>query len=247
MKPIVFFDLETTGVEITKDKAIQLAAIKVNPETFEEIGEPKNILFNPGIPIPAAASEVHGIFDHHVTLQPPFKAYAKAIAEYLDGCDYGGFNIKQFDVPLLAEEFAACGITWPAPDAKYLDALHVFREKEKRDLGSAVMFYCNEVHKDAHDALGDVRGTIAVVKGQMARYSDLSTLAAFGAFCENPNALDLAGKVLLNEQGVAIYGFGKDKGKTIKENPGYAQWMISKGGFATNTVNVLKGILYGKK
>jgi DNA polymerase-3 subunit epsilon len=146
---------------------------------------------------------------------------------------------------MLSEELSRCGLNWPLPGAKYLDAFHVFREKEKRDLGSAVQFYCGRVHEDAHDALADVRASWHVIKGQMMRYPDIATLETFGTFCDNPRALDLAARLVLNDDGIACYAFGKHEGKPVKSEKAYAQWMISSNTFPTNTVRVLKAIIYG--
>lgn len=242
MKPLIIFDLETTGTDVVLDKAIQFAGMKV-----EEGKEPveKNVLFNPGRPIPQQAIDVHHITDEMVKDKPPFSSYAKSLFAWLDGCDYGGHNIKQFDVPMLAEEFARCGITWPVKGARFFDTLHVFREKEKRDLVAAMQFYCGLPHEDAHDALADVRASYLVLQGQMKRYEDLNTLDKFAEFCHNPKALDLAGKLELNDEGVACYAFGKSKGKPILSDTGYGWWMIS-GSFPTDTKNILKAILTAK-
>lgn len=243
MQPLIIFDLETTGTDIVLDKIVQFAAIKVNPKTWVEIEEAKNILINPGRPIPAEATEIHGIKDEDVAGRAPFKSYSKSMHSWLTGCDFGGYNIIQFDIPFLAEEFATCGLSWPQRGAKYYDGLHVFREKEKRDLTGAMRFYCNESHQEAHDALADVRAAARVISEQMFRYEDIQTPEQYSQFCENPNALDLAGKLELNKAGVAVYAFGKDKGKGIKENPGFGYWML-KQKFPTNTVNILKSIMF---
>lgn len=241
MKPIIFFDLETTGTDVVNDRIVQFAAMKV-PETFTEINEQKNVLMNPGRPISKEASEVHGITDEDVKDKPKFAQYAKGLFDFLSGCNYAGYNIIHFDVPMLSEEFARCGIEWPAKDSSFYDACNVFREKEKRDLTNAVKFYCNESHEDAHDALADVKATWKVFLAQQDRYEDLNTPEKYAAFCVIPGALDLAGKIVLNENGEAVYNFGKDKGKSVKHNPGFGQWMLNQS-FSTNTKNIVRSLI----
>lgn len=237
---IVFFDLETTGTHPVNDRIVSLATLKV--DSLTDVGESKHILLNPGMPIPPGATEVHGITDAMVADKPPFASYAKKIFEYLADCDYGGYNIVNFDVPLLAEEFHRCGYTWPRHEARFYDACHVFKAKEERTLSAALQFYCQRPHDVAHDALGDVLATRDVLLAQMQRYDDLSTPEQYSAFCFNPNALDLAGKIVYDEAGQPVYSFGKDKGKRVREHQGFALWML-KGDFPTNTKMVLRKIL----
>ena len=241
MKPIIFFDLETTGTDIVNDRIVQFAAIKTIENTLV-YDATKNVLINPGKPIPKEASDVHGITDEAVKDKPKFAQYAKGLFEFISGCDYGGYNIIHFDVPLLSEEFARCGIDWPAKDAQYFDACHVFREKEKRDLSGAMRFYCNESHEDAHDALADVKASIQVLRAQAERYEDLNSPDKYAAFCVIPGALDLAGNIVLNEKGEAVYNFGKDKGKSVRLNPGFGQWMLNQS-FSTNTKNIVRSLI----
>ncbi len=240
MKPIIFFDLETTGVDIVQDRIVQFAALKSN--SLQDAGEEKNVLVNPGKPIPKEASDRHGITDEMVKDKPKFAQYAKGLYEWLSDCDYAGYNIIHFDVPLLSEEFSRCSIDWPSKDAAFYDACHVFREKEKRDLTNAMKFYCNETHEDAHDALADVRVTKKVMLAQSQFYEDLSTPEKYAAFCVIPGALDMAGKIVVNEQGEAVYNFGKDKGKSVKKNPGFGQWMLNQS-FSTNTKNIVRSLI----
>jgi len=241
MRPIVFIDVETTGTDVTVDRIVQLAAIKTI-NGINEIIDEKKITINPGCPIPSAASEIHGITDDDVKDKPSFAQYAKAVFDFFYNCDYAGFNIRLFDIPILSEEFSRCGLAWPDPDAQILDAFHVFREKEKRDLASAFKFYCNEDLQGAHDAFEDIKATRLVMIAQCSKYDDLCTIEQFLSFCKIPNALDLAGKIVLNDQGEAVYNFGKDKGKVIKQNPGFGKWMLGQN-FPSNTKNILKTIL----
>lgn len=240
MKPIIFFDVESSGVDVVKDRIIQLAALKVNAIT--DTGEEKQVLINPGIAIPKEATECHGITDDMVKDKPKFSQYAKSLFDFFNGSDYAGFNIIGFDVPILSEEFARCGIEWPAKDTLFFDAFHVFREKEKRDLTNAVKFYCNCDHTEAHNAMADVKATRLVMLAQMTCYEDLNPVDKYADFCKIPNALDLAGKIVLNDNGHAVYNFGKDKGKVIKHNPGFGKWMLGQS-FSTNTKNVIRAII----
>lgn len=241
-KPIIFLDIETTGTDVVNDRIVQLAILKsVDLVSDEE----KNVLINPGKPIPKEATEVHGISDDMVKDQPLFSNYAKSLFEFIKDCDYAGFNIIQFDVPLLSEEFARVGIEWPHRDAVFYDAFHVFREKEKRDLSGAVKFYCNEEHTEAHDALSDIKATKKVMEAQMKVYADVEDYEKYGAFCKNSNALDLAGKIVLNEAGEAVFSFGKHKGKSVRLNPGFGRWML-KESFPTNTKKVVESLINSK-
>lgn len=237
-KPIVFFDLETTGPDIVQDRAIQFAGSKTIDGNIFEI----NMRFKPLIAISESATAVHGITNEMIADQPTFCEKAQEVFDFMEGCDYCGHNINQFDVPLLSEELGRCGLTWPATDSRFLDTLIVFREKEKRDLAGAMRFYLGIEFTDGHDALADVRATKDVFTAQMQRYDDLSDADKYAAFCASPNALDLAGKIILNEQGEAVYSFGKDKGKSVKKNPGFGQWMLGQS-FSTNTKNIVRSLI----
>ena len=240
-KPLIFIDIESTGVDVVNDRIVQLAALKVTGG-IEQPGEEKNVLIYPGIVIPKEAIECHGITNEMVIDKPRFSQYAKGLFDFLKDSNYAGFNIIQFDIPLLSEEFARCGIDWPAKDALFFDAFHVFREKEKRDLSSAVKFYCNQDHTEAHDAVSDCRATRNVLLAQIERYPDLDSEDKYAEFCKNPNALDLAGKIVLNDNGHAVYNFGKDKGKVIKYNPSFGKWMLNNS-FPTNTKNIIRSLI----
>lgn len=140
---------------------------------------------------------------------------------------------------MLSEEFARCGYLWPSPGTKFYDAYVVFREKEKRDLSGAMKFYCGYEHNNAHDALADVHATHLVMIKQMKQYDDLKSLEEYADFSTNANALDLAGKIILNEDGVAVYSFGKDKGKSVKHYPSFGNWMLGQS-FPANTKNIVR-------
>lgn len=244
-RPIIFFDLETTGPDIVADRAVQFAAVKLTGD-LSLSGEERNMLINPEKPILASAVEIHHITDQMVTGKPTFCEVSGELFSFLDGCDYAGYNIIHFDVPMLSEEFARCGMVWPSPDARFLDALHVFREKEKRDLAGAMRFYLGLGHEGAHDALADVKATKMVLVAQMAKYRDISSVDSYCTFCSNPNALDMAGKIVLNDKGEAVYSFGKDKGKSVKQFPGFGQWMLNQS-FSSNTKNIVRSLINPKQ
>lgn len=235
MQDIIFFDLETTGVSITKDRIVQLSAIKVNQDM--QIIDKKKILVNPTIPIPKEASDVHHITDEMVKDCPRFKSYSKAVFEFFKDCILAGFNIKNFDVPLLAEEFAREGLDFNF-DIKIIDAYQIFIQKEKRDLASAVKFYCGYDIEGAHDAEVDNKATIDVLSGQMFAYG--MSLNECIEFCKT-ETLDFAGKIGLKD-GEPIYTFGKDKGKKVRDEPGFARWMLSQD-FSSNTKSIIRDIL----
>lgn len=241
MRPIVFFDLETTGTNTVTDRIVQIAAVKLFT-SFEDEGEEKMTLVNPGVPIPAAAAEVHKITDDMVRDAPRFSQLAKSLFAYLDGCDLAGFNITRFDVPLLAEEFARCDIRWPARGVQFFDAQHVFRLKEERTLSAAMRFYCQQTHEEAHDALGDVRATIRVMQAQTRLYEDLATPDAYAAFCTDPNAMDLTARIVRNAEGVPCWNFGKHAGSPVKSEPGFATWLL-KQDFPSDTKALVRQIM----
>lgn len=247
-RPIIFFDLETTGTDTTTDRICQLSAIKVDAD-FNVIDTPRKILINPTIRIPAEATAVHGITNEMVKDCPTFKQYATAMYEYLHKCNLAGFNIREFDVPLLSEEFNRCGLKWPSREEKYFDAFRIFRIKEKRDLAAALKFYCNEEMVGAHDAENDVLATIKILKAQILHYPDLTNMndIELDSFCtDNIRYADVACKLYYNEAGVLCYGFGNPKGKPVKEDSGFGNWMIKSNKFNTQTIEILKGVLYGK-
>lgn len=245
MSKIVFLDLESTGVDVVKDRIVQIAARKMNHD-FTEEEEVKKYLVNPGVPIPKEASDIHGITDEMVADQPTFAQRAVALNGYLQGCIIAGYNIIGFDVPMLSEEFGRCNINWPEDGAMFADAYVIFRQKEKRDLEAALMFYTGEQHEGAHDAGADILATEKVFKAQLKHYEDLKgmTIQEVHQFCQGDvPRLDLAGKIILKD-GVAVYSFGKDIGKSVKENPGFGHWMLDpKNSFPKNTRDVVLSLI----
>ena len=242
--PIIFFDLETTGLDVCKDRIVQIAYIKVNPNGTEE---EKNYLINPEKPIPAEASAVHGIKDEDVADKPTFKQLASTLAKDFKGSDIAGFNSNKFDVPMLAEEFLRAGIDIDLARSKKIDVQTIFHKKEQRTLVAAYKFYCGKELIDAHDAMADTRATYEVLKGQLDKYDDLENdvdfLSSFTSF--NKNA-DFSGHVVFNEKGEEVINFGKYKGKTVAEvlkaDPGYYGW-IMQADFPNTTKQVFTRVM----
>lgn len=240
-KPIVFFDIESTGISTSKDRIIELALLKVNPDQSKEF---KKFLLNPGMPIPKEATKVHGITDEDVKTCPLFKVMANDIFSFIRGCDLGGYNIIGFDIPLLAEEFLSCGIDFPEPDTKLIDAFVIFRRKEERSLSAAYKFFLGRELINAHSAEVDIRATFEIFEAQLERYADIgSTNEEISEYClDNKPIVDYAKKLVYNETGDIVYNFGKHKGKKVTDERDYARWMYKEGDFPLDTKKKLKEI-----
>lgn len=246
-KSVVVIDVETTGTDVCNDRIVQIAARKLIHGLQLINYEPIKVhLINPGVPIPSQATEIHKITDDMVKDAPSFAQIAKSLHAYLDNCDLAGFNILSFDVPMISEEFARCGIVWPADDTNYFDSYRIFADKERRDLSAASQFYLNTPHENAHEAAADVNKTVEVLKAQLVKYNDLSEMSPgqLSKYCVGERSVDLAGKIVLNDEGIPVYSFGKHKGTPVIAEPGFANWML-KESFPTNTKNVIR-ILLGK-
>lgn len=239
--PIVFFDLETTGTNVTKDRIVEISYLKVHPNGKEEI---KTKRINPEIPIPKESSDIHGITDEDIKDCPTFKQIAKSLADQIEGCDLAGFNSSRFDIPLLAEEFLRVGMDIDFSKKKLIDVQIIFHKKEQRTLEAAYKFYCNKSLIDAHSAEADTKATYEVLKAQLDKYDDLPNdmgkLAEDYSFF-NDN-VDLAGRIIRNEHGVEVFNFGKHKGKSVadvlKTEPSFYAWMMDAD-FPLNTKQVL--------
>ena len=242
-KPIVFLDFETTGVDVANSRIVQIASVKFL-EDFKQEGDFKNMLINPGFKIPADATAVHNITDEMVKDKPQFLNISKGFRDYLAGCNIAGHNILRFDVPLLAEEFARCGIIWPEPGTLFFDTFSIMANKVQRTLAGAYLYYTGEEMKDtAHDAYNDTKATVEIFRAQMEAYPDLKEMKEeeLFQFCKGDKTVDLAGCIALNDKGEAIYNFGKDKGKVIHKNTGYAKWMQGQS-FTSETKRLLDKI-----
>lgn len=243
-KPLVFFDLETTGTNINSDRIVEICYLKVYPNGNEES---KTLRINPEMHIPEASSAVHGIYDEDVADCPKFKDVAKNIASDIEGCDLAGFNSNRFDIPVLAEEFLRAGVDIDLMKRKFVDVQVIYHKLEQRTLSAAYKFYCDKNLEDAHTAEADTRATYEVLKAQLDRYADvlendIHFLSNYSCYSRN---VDFAGRIVYNDQDVEVFNFGKYKGVPVKEvlqkDPGYYSW-IMQGDFTLNTKNVLTKI-----
>lgn len=242
-RPIVFFDLETTGVDTSKDRIVEISMIKVMPDGSKDV---KTRRVNPEMPIPAEATAVHGITDEDVKNEPTFRQLAKSLAQFIQGCDFGGFNSNRFDLPLLVEEFLRVGVDVDLKRRKFVDVQNIFHKKEQRTLVAAYKFYCDKDLTDAHSAAADTMATYEVLCAQLDRYDDLENDIDFLAeFSEREKAVDYAGRIVYNEQGVEVFSFGKYRGQSVEEvfrrEPSYYAWMM-EGDFPLYTKKVITEI-----
>lgn len=227
-RPIVFFDLETTGTNVGKDRIVEISLVKVFPNGDEDV---KTRRLNPEMHIPEQSTAIHGITDEDVKDCPTFKQIAVSLKELLNGCDLAGYNSNKFDVPLLAEEFFRAGIDADLHNRKFVDVQTIFYKKEPRTLTAAYKFYCNADLIGAHGAAADTMATYEVLKAQLDRYNDVENnidfLADYTSFTKN---VDFAGAMVYNDKQEAVFNFGKHKGRRVvdvlKSEPGYYGWMM---------------------
>jgi len=236
-RPIIFFDIEATGLNVASDRIVELCYIKMSPDGTEETNTQR---FNPEKHIAAEATAVNGIHDEDVAGCPTFKECAEALARTFAGCDLAGFNSNHFDIPLLVEEFIRAGVEYDVSDAHLVDVQGIFHKMEKRDLTAAYKFYCHKDLAQAHTAEADTRATLEVLEAQLDRYKDslqnnVAFLAEFSRYNRN---VDLAGRIILNEQGIETLNFGKYRGRAVSEvlrrDLGFFNWVM-QGDFTQNT------------
>ena len=235
-RPIVFFDIESTGLDVVNDRIVEICYIKVFPDQHEES---KTLRLNPGIPIKPEASRVNGISDEDVKDCPRFADIASDLFAVFADSDIAGFNSNFFDVPMLTEEFARVGMTLNLSDIRMVDVQGIFHKKERRDLSAAYRFYCDKDLKDAHTAMADTRATYEVLLSQLSRYDDLENnvpfLAEFSARTKN---VDTMGRIVYDDDHDETVNFGKYKGRKIKDlaktDPGVFSW-VQQADFAQNT------------
>ncbi|APZ46590.1 DNA polymerase III subunit epsilon [Polaribacter reichenbachii] len=242
-KPIVFFDLETTGVNIGNDRIVEISILKVFPNGNKES---KTWLVNPEIEIPKEASDIHGITNEKVVTEPTFKELAKKVNKMIMGCDLAGFNSNRFDIPLLAEELMRAGIDFDMNNRKAIDVQVIFHKKEQRTLSAGYQFYCGKELEGAHGAEADTNATFEILLAQLDKYDDIgNTVDALSEYSTHGKRADFAGFILMNDEDQEIFSFGKYKGRTVeevlKENPGYHNW-IQNADFPLYTKKVLKQI-----
>jgi DNA polymerase III subunit epsilon len=242
-RPIAFIDLETTGINISADKIVEIAIVKIFTDGTKQV---KRKLINPQMPIPAGATTVHGITDDMVKDAPTFKQVANEVKQFLEGCDLGGYNSNRFDIPLLIEEFLRAGLEFSIDGKKFVDVQKVFHLMEQRTLSAAYKFYCSKQLDGAHSAEADATATWEVLEAQVERYPQIgNTVDSIVKFTGEDDIVDFARR-MVKENGVEVFNFGKHKGKPVtqvlKEEPQYYDWMM-KGDFPMNTKQKLTEIL----
>jgi DNA polymerase-3 subunit epsilon len=242
-KPIVFFDLETTGINIATDRIVEISILKIYPNGTEES---KTWLVNPVIEIPKEASDIHGITNEKVLNEPTFKELAPQVSMMIEGCDLAGFNSNRFDIPLLAEEMLRAGVNFDMNDRNSIDVQVIFHKKEERTLSAGYKFYCNQNLENAHSAEADTRATYEILKAQLEKYDDIENDVKFlDNFSTHIKRADFAGFILFDEEGDEIFSFGKYKGEkaveVLKKDKGYFSW-IQNADFPLYTKKVLAGI-----
>ncbi|MDR1129414.1 MAG: 3'-5' exonuclease [Prevotellaceae bacterium] len=250
--PIVIFDLETTGLNLTTDRIVEISVIKVHSDGNEEH---KTRRINPGIPISAEASAIHGIKDEDVKDCPKFREIAKSLAAFIEGCDMAGYNLIKFDIPLLAEEFLRAGVDVNFRKVRIVDVQNIFHKMEQRTLVAAYKFYCNKALDNAHSADADTEATYEILQSQLDRYPELQNDVKFlSEFSVNLQNFDYASRIIADKDKEPVFNFGKYKGRKVKEvlriEPTYYSWIMN-GEFPLDTKRVLTEIrstvLQGKR
>ena len=247
-RPLVFFDIESTGTNPYRDRIVEIAVIKVMPD-----GSREDVVrrINPCIPIPAGASAVHGIYDADVADCPTFDVVAHNLYKYLEGCDLAGYNIVKFDVPMLQEEFKRCGLELSMKERKLIDVFNIFCRLYPRNLSAAYKFFCDGNLEDAHSALADTDATVSVLFGQLAKHPELpremAGLAEFSS-ARDADFVDSEGRLKFSGDEVVI-NFGKNSGRRLRdlasEDPGFLRWML-RSDFSDEVKTVIKNALAGE-
>jgi len=242
-RPLVFLDLETTGINVSHDKIVEIALVKILEDGTKQV---KRRLVNPEISIPKEASDIHGISNEMVKDAPTFKQIANEVKQFIDGADLAGYNSNRFDIPMLNEEFLRAGIAAEIESKKLLDVQKVYHKMEQRTLSAAYLFYCNKNLEDAHTAEADATATWEVLEAQVVKYPNIgTTVDSIVKFTGEDQIVDFAGRFIM-ENGVETFNFGKHKGKPVvqvlKEEPQYYDWMM-KGDFPLHTKQKLTEIL----
>jgi len=240
-RPLAIFDLETTGVNISTDRIVEISILKVSPEGTETV---KTMKINPGIPIPPESSMFHGIYDEDIKDAPTFKEVAQEFAAFIDNADLAGYNSNKFDIPMLMEEFMRAGVDFSLEGRLFVDVQNIFHQMEQRTLKAAYQFYCGLELDNAHSAEDDVRATYEVLKSQLDRYENMewedkagnkcipviNDVEALHRFTNLSRPVDFAGRMVFNEQGEEVFNFGKHKGRSVEEvftmEPSYYSWMM---------------------
>ncbi len=242
-KPMCFFDLETTGIDICKDRIVEISILKVFPNGNKES---KTWLVNPEMPIPPSSTEIHGISDEKVANEPTFKALSAQVYAMIKDSDLAGFNSDRFDIPLLAEEMLRAGVDFDLKNRVAVDIQTIFHKKEERTLGAAYKFYCGQTLENAHSAEADTNATYEILKAQLERYPDLSKdMRELSEYTTRKKSVDFAGFIVLDKENEECFSFGKHKGqkveKILETEPGYFGW-IQNADFPLYTKKVLTAI-----
>lgn len=245
IRPIIFFDLETTGTSVTSDRIVEISLIKVFPDGHTE---EKTRRINPERHIPEESTAIHHITDDDVKDAPTFRQIAKSLHELFDDSDIAGFNSNKFDVPLLIEEFGRAGLSFDVSGRNFVDVQGIFHKMEQRTLVAAYRFYCGKDLTDAHSATADTRATYEVLLSQLERYPDLKNdVQALAEFSSGGRNVDLAGRMVYDDNHEPIFNFGKNKGRKVKDivrhEPGFIQW-IMQGDFPKETKDQLRRLQY---
>ncbi len=250
--PLIFFDLETTGIDVALDRIVEISYLKIFPNGDEES---KTMKVNPTVPIPPKVTAIHGITNEDVKDAPRFSEIARMLSKIFEGCDFAGYNSNKFDIPLLAEEFLRAEVDIDLKKRKFIDIQVIYHKKEQRTLGAAYKFYCDKNLEDAHSAEADTRATYEVLKAQLDRYSDLpNDVDELSKYSSHNRNADFLGRIVYDEEDIEVFNFGKYKGQRVtevlKKDPGYYAWMMN-GQFPLHTKNVLTSIklreAFGKK
>ncbi len=242
-RPLAFFDLETTGVNVGSDRIVELAILKVNPDGSKDL---KTKRINPLIPIPEQASLIHGIKNLDVKDSPSFKEVAHELNLFLEGCDLAGYNSNRFDIPLLVEEFLRAEIDFDLKGRKFIDVQTIFHKKEQRTLSAAFRFYCQKDLERAHSAEADTIATQEILEAQLDKYPDLKNDMSFlHEYSTQTSNVDLAGRIVYNKEKIEVFNFGKHTGKPVEvvfqTEPSYYKWMMD-GDFPLYTKKIITQI-----
>ncbi|NEU08286.1 3'-5' exonuclease [Flavihumibacter sp. R14] len=255
-RPLAFFDLETTGVNIASDRIVEISILKAMPDGTEQI---KTLRINPEMAIPLESSLVHGIYAEDIKDQPTFKEVAKELADFMDDSDLAGYNSNKFDIPMLMEEFIRAGVDFDLEHRRFVDVQNIFHQMEQRTLRAAYQFYCGKTIENAHSAEADIKATYEVLLSQLAKYENVewedkkgnksipvkNDVDSLHNFTNLSRPVDFAGRMVYNEHGVELINFGKHKGKCVEEvfqmEPSYYSW-VQKGDFPLYTKRCMEKI-----
>jgi DNA polymerase-3 subunit epsilon len=255
-RPLAFFDLETTGVNIASDRIVEISILKAMPDGTEQI---KTLRINPEMPIPLESSLVHGIYAEDIKDKPTFKQVAAELADFMDNSDLAGYNSNKFDIPMLMEEFIRAGVDFDLEHRRFVDVQNIFHQMEQRTLRAAYQFYCGKTIENAHSAEADIKATYEVLLSQLAKYENVewedkkgnksipvkNDVEALHSFTNLSRPVDFAGRMVYNEHGVELINFGKHKGKCVEEvfqmEPSYYSW-VQKGDFPLYTKRCMEKI-----